>query len=724
MNIIPMGVSRRSFLKTGASLGTGLLISFMIPAHAGRKKLLIKEGDDVAFAPNAFLRIGSDNTIKVLLAHAEMGQGIWTTLTMMIAEELDADWKTITIEHAPPGKEYFHTAMPMQITGGSTTTWSEFERYRKAGATARLLLVQAAAAKWGVAVADCTTADGMVIAGDKKISYGDLAIAAAGLVPPAEIPLRTSEKWNYIGKGMKRLDTPDKINGKAKFGMDMQMEGMLTAVVAHCPVMRGKLKSYDDSKTKLIKGVVQVVEIPTGVAVIADNYWSALKGKRALITTWDMGVNAGVDTVSQLADYRKLATTEGLPAAKKGDVKTALNKATKKIEAEFIFPYLAHAAMEPLNCTVKIENEHCSIWTGTQMPGIDQATAATILGFKPDQVSVNTVFLGGGFGRRANPVADFVAEAVHIAKASGKFIKMVWTREDDMQGGYYRPSFLHKASIGTDASGIPTAWHHTVVGQSLLKGTPFEMTMKNGIDDSSVEGIADSPYMESIADHYVGLHTPDVKIPVLWLRSVGHTHTGYVMETLVDELAHAAGKDPVEYRRLLLKDKPRHLSALNLAVEKAGWGKKLPKGHFQGVAVHESFGSCVAHVAEISLNEKGHVVVHKITSGVDCGLAVNPDGVRAQIESGINYALSIALYGEITFKEGKVQQGNFHDYKVLRMHDAPAVIDVHIAQSTLPMGGVGEPGVPPLAPAVGNAVFAATGKRIRQLPFGNVNFKA
>ncbi len=727
MNIIDTGVSRRSFLKTTTALGSGLLISFMIPAYAGRiKKAFEKQpgGDDSTFIPNAFLRVGADGKIKILLAHAEMGQGIWTTLTMMIGEELDADWKNIEIEHAPPGKDYFHTAMPLQITGGSTTTWSEFDRYRKAGATARILLVQAAAKKWGVATESCKTDKGFVLSGDKKLSYAELAIAAMSETAPAEIPLKTKDQWKYIGKGMKRLDAPDKVNGKAIYGMDMQMEGLAIAVVAHCPVMKGKVKSYNASKAKLIKGVTDVIEIPGGVAVLANNYWSALQGKKALQIEWDLGVNATMDSIAQLAQYKKMAATEGLPAAKKGDAKEALKKAAKTLDVEYVFPYLAHAAMEPLNCIVKIEGDHCSIWTGTQLPGLDQAAAAKVLGFKPEQVTLHTVFLGGAFGRRANPASDFVVEAVQIAKASGKAIKMIWSREDDMQSGYYRPFFYHKATIGTDAAGIPTAWYHTIVGQSLMEGTMFEAGIKNGIDDSSVEGIADSAYVEATPDHYIGLHTPKLKIPVLWLRSVGHTHTGYVMETLVDELAHQAGKDPLEYRRLLLKEKPRHLAALNLAAEKAGWGKPLPKGHYHGIAVHESFGSYVSHVAEISISDNGLVKVHKVTCGVDCGLAVNPDGVKAQIESCINYALSIALYGQITFKEGRVQQSNFHDYKVLRLHESPAVIDVHIVETTEKMGGVGEPGVPPLAPAVANAIFAATGKRIRQLPFGETNFKA
>ena len=705
--------SRRSFLKTGASLGTGLIISFMIPAKAGRlKNLLEPHPADAPFSPNAFLSIGTDNKIKVLLAHAEMGQGIWTTLTMLIAEELDADFKDIQVEHAPTDKAYFHTAWGLQLTGGSSTTWSEFDRYRKAGATARVLLVEAAAQKWGIKPTDCSTANGFVTAGNKKLSYGALASVAATLKAPADVALRTKEQWKYIGKGMKRLDAPVKVNGQAKYGMDMQFEGMLTAVVAHSPVMMGKVKSFDATKTRLVKGVVDVVQIPTGVAVIATNYWTAQQGKKALQVLWDLGDNVSVDSATQFDLFKTLATGVNKQVAKAGDAEAAVKNASKIFEATLTFPYLAHAAMEPLNCTVKIDGEKCDIWTGTQMPGGDQEAAAKVLNIKPENISVHTPFLGGAFGRRATPDADFVVEAVHIAKASGRFIKMVWSREDDMQSGHYRPSMMHTIKVGLDNNNMPLSWHHIVTGQALP-----------GDDGAgTAEGISDSPYLAAIPNHYIGTVSPKIDIPVLWLRSVGHTHTAYAMETMIDELAKAAGKDPVEYRRLLLKGKSRNLGVINLVAEKAGWGKPLPAGHFHGIAAHESFRSYCAQVAEISIDENGLVKVHKITCAIDCGLAVNPDGVRAQIESGIIYALSGNLYEKITFKEGKVEQGNFNNYRILRMNEAPE-IEVHIVDSTEQMGGVGEPGYPPAAPAVANAVFAATGKRIRSLPFGEVNFK-
>jgi len=704
--------SRREFLKTGGMMGGGLLLSFFVPAGAQR---LMKDTDPAAvFVPNAYLNVGADNTVTILLAHAEMGQGIWTTLPMLIAEELDFDWNKVQVEHAPPGEPYLHTVFKLQITGGSTTTWSEFDRYRNAGATARVMLVEAGARKFGVPVSECKTENGFVIAGDQRVSYGDLTDAASKLPVPASVKLKDPTEWRYIGKAKKRLDTKAKITGQATFGMDVHFPGMLIAVVVHSPVFGGTIKSYDASGARAVRGVRDVVQVPTGVAVIADNFWAARKGRDLVKVEWDMGPGEAVDSSTQFDDYRKLAGTRGLVASEHGNVENGLSKAARQISAEYTFPYLAHAAMEPLNCTVKISGNSCEIWTGTQMPGVDQQVAAKILGFQPGQVKMNTMFLGGAFGRRGSIGSDFVAEAVHIARASGKFIKMIWTREDDMRAGYYRAAFLHKANIGVDADGWPVAWQHTVVGQSIVHQTSlFGPPNKNAVDDTSVEGVKGSPYLETIPDHLVDLHSPELPVPVLWWRSVGNTHTAYVMETLVDELAISAGKDPVEYRRGLIKSK-RHLAALDLAAEKSGWGSKLPAGRSRGVAVHESFGSYVAQVAEISI-EDGRLRVHKVTCAIDCGLAVNPDGVRSQMEGGIIFALTAFLYSELTFEKGRVKQRNFHDYKMVRMNESPAV-EVYIVDSKEKMGGAGEPCVPPLAPAVANAIFAATGKRVRRLP--------
>lgn len=712
-------ISRRKFLKSGALAGGGLLISFSI-AQAGPLGKFFAPQAAKDFVPNAFLNIKPDNTVTIILTHVEMGQGIWTTLPMLIAEELDLDWKKVTIEHSPADNAYNHAVYGLQITGGSSSTWSEFDRYRQAGAVARTLLVQVAAKRMGVAEQDCTASAGFVVSGSKKISYGDLANDAALLTVPEKVELRKPSEWKYVGKGLKRLDAFVKTNGAAKFGMDVQAQGMLTAVVAHAPVYGGKVRSFNADDAMKVAGVRQVVEIPTGVAVLADHYWAATQGRKALKVTWDDGAGAGLTTADQMAGYKKLTEKNGLPAQQKGDVAAALSKAAKIVEAEYVFPYLAHAPMEPINCTVKVDGDSCQIWTGTQMPGIDRDAAAKILGLSPDKVKIITPFLGGGFGRRATAAADFVSEAAHIAKASGKFVKMVWSREDDMKGGYYRPAYVHKVKAGLDAEGTPMAWLHNVAGQSIMANTMMAATIKDGIDDSSIEGVKGSPYMEGMSDYFVGLHSPEAIIPPLWFRSVGHTHTGFVMETFIDELAHAAGQDPVAYRKKLLKDHPRHLAALTLAADKAGWGNPLPAGHYRGVAVHESFESYVAHVVEISM-KAGNVIVHKVTCAIDCGVAVNPDGVVMQMESGIVFALTMALYGEITVEKGQIQQNNFYDYKILRMHESPK-IEVHIVPSTDKMGGAGECGVPPVAPALVNAIFAATGKRVYNLPLKNTNF--
>ncbi|WP_030130414.1 xanthine dehydrogenase family protein molybdopterin-binding subunit [Pseudomonas sp. QTF5] len=710
-------VSRRGFLKGSAVLGGGLVVAFVIP---GANRFAVgAENQGNVFAPNAFLRIGNDNSITVLLGHSEMGQGIWTGLTMLIAEELDADWSKIRVEHAPASAaDYGLPAFGgMQITGGSTSTWMEFDRYRQAGAAARLMLIEAAAKRFDVAPSQIRTESGVVIAGDKRATYGELADDAAKLpVPdPALIKFKEAKDWKVIGKPTKRLDTPEKITGQAKFGMDVQFDGLMTAMVARPPVFGGSVKSFEGAEALAVPGVHKVVQVPTGVAVIADHYWAAKLGRDALKVEWDLGPNAGLDSQQLLESFRKLAATPGTSASKAGDATATLGKAAKTIEAEYSVPYLAHAPMEPLNCTVKISKDKCEIWTGTQFQTLDQMIAGKITGLKPEQVEIHTQFLGGGFGRRANPTSDFVSEAVYVAKAAGGPVKTVWAREDDIRGGYYRSAFLHQARIGLGADGMPMAWMHVLVGQSILTGTSFAATMvKDGVDKTSVEGVADSPYLVGLANHQVELHSPQTGISVLWLRSVGHTHTAFVMESLIDELADAAGKDPVEYRRALLKAHPRHLGVLNLAVEKANWKAPLPDGHALGVAVHESFGSYVAQVAEVSQDNLA-IRVHRVVCAVDCGIAVNPQGIAAQMESGITFGLGFTLHSKLTFKNGQVEQSNYHDYQVLRLNEMP-VVEVHIVPSSDKPGGIGEVGVPPVAPAVANAVFALTGQRLRELP--------
>jgi len=704
--------SRRDFLRTTALGGGALVVSFFVPgAH---RLAQAYEAPPVAVAPNAFLRIGADDRITVLLAHSEMGQGIWTALPMLIAEELDADWSRILVEHAPAAPDYFAVGMPMQFTGGSMSTWTEFERYRQAGATARALLIQAAAKQFGVKAAACRTENGSVIAGDKQARYGELVTTASKLTPPKTVALKDPKDWKLIGKPTRRLDAPEKIDGRAKFGMDVQFDGLLTAVVARAPVFGGTVTSFDASAAKKVPGVRDVVQVPSGIAVVADHFWAAKRGRDALRIDWNLGPHAGLDSASLREEFSKYAASEGAMASQAGDVAAALPKAAKRVEAEYAVPYLAHAPMEPLNCTVKIDQDLCEVWTGTQFQTLDQATTARITGLKPEQVKIHTMFLGGGFGRRATPTSDFVAEAVEVAKAAGKPVKTVWTREDDIRGGYYRPAFVHKIDVGLDEAGQPVAWQHRIVGQSILGGSPFAMMIKNGIDATSVEGVADSPYVKDIADHRVDLHSPETGVPVLWLRSVGHSHTGFVMESLIDELAHAAGKDPVAYRQGLLAKHARHLGVLNLAAEKAGWGTPLPAGRARGIAVHESFASYAAQVAEISV-ENGAIRVHRVTCAIDCGIAVNPAGIAAQMESGVVFGISAALFGKIEFKDGRVQESNYHDYRVLRMNQMPQ-IDVHIVPSTDKPGGIGEVGVPPIAAALANALFALTGQRQRELP--------
>lgn len=638
-----------------------------------------------------------------------MGQSIWTTLSTLIAEELDCNWSYITVEHSPIGKEYRHVFLPMQATVGSSSTVSEFDRYRMAGATARAMLIEAASKKLSVPAESCRTENSYVIAGNTKISYGELVIDAVNLPLPT-VTLKEPKDWKYIGKSQKRLDSLVKINGQAKFGMDIQFPGLLTAVVARSPVFGGKVKSFDSTEAKAILGVRDIFQIPSGVAVLGDNYWIAKQGKEALKVEWDLGVNENIDSKLQAEQYHKLANTKGKSAQLKGDPDLALKKAATIIEAEFQLPYLAHVPMEPLNCTVKISDNKCEIWTGTQRPDMDGLAVAKLLNLKPEQVEVTTPFLGGAFGRRGSYDSEWIIEAVHIAKTSGKLIKLVWSREDDIQGGYYRPYYLHRARIGLDKNGTLIAWQHRVVGQSVFQF--FGNTSE--IDESSIEGIKGSPYLENIPHHTVELHTTQVGVPILPWRSVGKSHTVFVMESLIDEIATYVGKDPVDYRRQLLKNSPRHLAALNLAAEKAEWGKPLSTGRFRGVAVSEGNGSFVSHVIEISI-DNNKLSLHRVVCAIDCGLAVNPDGVVAQMESCIVFGLTAALYGEITLAKGRVQQSNFHDYKMLRMNEMPS-IEVYIVPSSEKMGGVGEPGVPGVAPALANALVAATGKRFRNLP--------
>jgi isoquinoline 1-oxidoreductase beta subunit len=707
------GIDRRQFLRTSAQAAGALTIAF----YAGPLPLDGQEAPSAAKPlpdPNAFLRIAPDGMATVLLAHSEMGQGMWTGLVMLIAEELDLDWSKLRVEHAPAAPAYAHTAFGMQMTGGSTSIASEFDRYRQVGALARTLLIQAAAQKWNVPAAECRAERGAVVAGGRRAGFGELAEAAAKLPRPSQVALAPRSSWTVIGKPRKRLDSAAKVQGRAGFGMDVQFPGLHTALVARSPYFGGRVKRFDGARALKVPGVKAVVEVPSGVAVVAENFWAAKLGRDALEVDWDAGEGATIDTDVLARSYRETAGKPGVRIKAAGDPASAMAQAARVLEAEYDFPYLAHATMEPMNCTVRIASDKCEVWTGTQFQSLDQKVAAEITGRKPEQVEIHTQFLGGGFGRRATPTSDFVREAVHVAKAAGLPVKTVWTREDDMRGGYYRPLFFHHVKVGLDAQGAPLAWQHTLVGQSFLVGTPFEGMVKDGNDPTSTEGVADSAYLAEVPHHLIELHSPRVPVTTLWWRSVGHTHTAFVMETLMDDLARAAGQEPLAYRRARLARHARHLAALNLAAQRAGWGKAAPSGRFRGLAVHESFGSFVAQVAEVSV-DGDRIRVHRVVAAIDCGTAVNPAGVVAQIESAVVYGLSAALYGEITLRDGRVQQSNFHDYRPLRLHEMP-VVEVHIVPSTEPPSGVGEPGVPPIAPAVANAVFAATGKRLRRLP--------
>jgi isoquinoline 1-oxidoreductase subunit beta len=667
-----------------------------------------------SFALNPFVRISRDGTVTITVNKSEMGQGVYTALTMLIAEELECRWSSVQVESAPVADVYSHTAFGTQMTGGSTSILSEWERMCKVGAQAREMLIQAAAGRWGVARMACRAGEGVVIGPEGRIAdYGDLAEDAARMAVPPDVALKDRSTFRLVGKPTRRLDTPEKVNGSALFGIDVRLPGMLTAVIARSPVFGGRVKTFNTEKTKAIAGIRTVVEIPSGVAVVADSFWSANLGRRALQVEWDPAAVAGLSTTYMRRQYSNLAKTPGTTARRDGDPERILSEATRVLEAEYEVPYLAHAPMEPLNCTVDLRPDRCDIYVGTQAQGADRETAARIAGLKADQVRIHTTFLGGGFGRRANPQSDFVAEAVEVAKLVKAPVKVIWTREDDTKGGYYRPMMADRLAAALDERGNPTAWRHTIVGQSIMKGTPFEAFVEDGIDPTSVEGANDLPY--DIPNILVNLHTTDNPVPVLWWRSVGHSHTAFVVESFIDEIAVSAGRDPYGFRRDLLARDDRRRSVLDLVAEKAGWGTALPEGRARGIAVHKSFESYVAQVAEVSVDQNGSVRVHRVVCAVDCGRVVNPATIEAQMEGAIVMGLSAALYGEILIKEGRAEQGNFNDYPILKITEMP-LVEVHIVESNKAPGGVGEPGLPPIAPAVANAVFAATGVRIRHLP--------
>jgi isoquinoline 1-oxidoreductase beta subunit len=714
-------LSRRRFVQSAALAGAACVIGFRLdgrPLHAG----------DGVFAPNAFVRIASDNTVTIIAKHIELGQGSFTGLATILAEELDADWSQIRVETAPADAfRYKNLKMSKglilaQGTGGSTAMANSWDQLRQAGATARATLVQAAAGQWGVPASEITVDRGVVshAPSGRRATFGELAPKAALLKPPQTAPLKDPKDFKLVGKVLPRVDGVPKTDGSAPFTMDFSVPGMLTAVIARPPRFGATVKSVDAAAAQQVKGVTHVVTVPSGVAVVATGFWAARKGREALRVTWDESRAETRGSDDLFAAYRTLAGRPGRSARQTGDPAGALLSAKTVLEATYEFPYLAHAPMEPLDAVVQLGADACDVWSGSQLPTVDKLVVARTVKRLPSGIRIHTMLAGGSFGRRATPNGDVVGEAAAVVRAIGgdKAVKLVWTREDDIQGGRYRPLYVHRLRAGLDAQGNIVGWEHRLVGQSIVRGTLLGLTLiKNGIDPTSVEGAADLPY--AVPNISVELHTTDVGVPVLWWRSVGHTHTAFSTETFLDELAHAAGRDPLEMRRALLSQHPRHLVVLNLAAEKAGWGGALPAGRARGLAVHESFESIVAQVAEVSLRPDGLPKVERVVCAVDCGTAINPDVVRAQMEGGIGFGLAGALWSEITLVGGRVQQRNFDSYRPLRIGEMPAV-EVHIVPSGKAPTGVGEPGVPPIAPAVANALFQLTGQRVRRLPFARL----
>jgi isoquinoline 1-oxidoreductase beta subunit len=714
---------RRSFLKLA---GAGGLALGAFPGFAGAQQ------DNGAKAgalkptqqPAAFVQIAPNGEVTVAVNRLEFGQGVQTALPMILAEELDADWSKVRSRHGTNDPAYADPQWGMHVTGGSTAIKHSFMQYRELGARARAMLLAAAAQRWNVDPSTLRTRAGEVLGpGGRKLGYGELAEAAMAQPVPENVTLKDPKDFRIIGQPTTRLDAQAKSSGRQAFGIDVRLPGQLTAVIARPPVFGARVASVDDSAARAVKGVKAVLRVPLdrggeGVAVIADGYWPARQGREALKLQWDTAAVEKVDSTRQLSAYRDLA---GRPGPRLFDADMApLAGAPKQIEAEFEFPYLAHAPMEPLNCTVRLARDGAELWVGSQMPGLDGAAAARVLGLKPEQVRVHVQMAGGGFGRRAIPSSEYVVEACEIAKAARGAgldvpVRTLWSREDDIQGGYYRPMHLHRARIGFDERGRVLAWDHVIVGQSITSGSPFEaMMVKNGIDHTAVEGMRE-PYPLPMR---LTVHHPKVNVPVLWWRSVGSTHTAFVMETLIDEIARATKQDPVAYRLQLIGDKhPRHRAALQLAVDQSGYGKKsLSAGHAWGVAVHESFSSVVAYVVEASVQD-GRPVLHRVTAGVHCNLAVNPRTVEAQVQGAALMGLSTCLPGAaITLKDGVVEQRNFGEFNVPRITDMPAIA-VHIVPSADPPTGMGEPGLPPLAPAFANAIASLTGKPLRRLPF-------
>jgi len=709
--------SRRRFvLGTGA----GLALGFVLPG-AARASTAAPAG---RFAPNAWLRIAADGTVTVVCGSAEMGQGVHTAIPMMVAEELDADWKTVRVEQAPVDQAYNNPAFGMQATGGSTTVRGHWQVVREAGAAARAMLVAAAAQQWQVAPAQCRTAAGEVIHPDgrQRLGYGALAEAASRQTPPKTVALKDPKDFRIMGQPLKRLDTAAKVDGSAKYGIDAQVPGMLVAVMARAPQPGAKAVRVVDAQAKAVKGVKSVITLPSGVAVLASGYWAAKKGRDALQVEWDLGDKQGLSSErvrSLLTEGANAAhANDGAVALAAGQADEGLARAARRVAATYEAPYLAHACMEPLNCTAWVRGDEVEIWAGTQSQGPAQGILSQVASVQPAKVKIHTMMLGGGFGRRFAP--DFVIDATLLSKISGAPVKLIYTREDDMAAGFYRPASVVRFEGGLDAGGRLVALKGGVGSPSIMAGSGFMQIPPTGVDAFAMEGINDHPYDIPNQRLAYGRREPG---PQVWFwRSVGHSQNTFFIESFVDELAAAAGQDPYQFRRALLDKQPRYKGVLEAAAQRAGWGSALPAGVHRGIALSQSFGSYVAEVAEVSVAADGTPRVHRVVAAVDCGQVVNPEIIRRQIEGSIVYGLTAALYGRITFKDGRVEQGNFHDYPLMRMNEMPQV-EVHILPSTEAPGGIGEPGTPPIAPAVANAIFAATGKRLRALPFDVAQLK-
>lgn len=706
--------SRRDVLK----LSGALTVAFWLPPP--KRAFADAPSATNALVPNAFVRIGADDTVTVIAKHVELGQGAYTGLATIVAEELDADWKHVRVEAAPADASKYNNTMwgPIQGTGGSTAIANSFEQLTKAGATARALLVTAAAQRWDVPAGEITIASGVVqhAASGKSARFGELVADAAQLPVPTDAKPKDPSAYRLIGRPIERVDSRAKSTGTAMYTQDVRLPGLLTAVIVHPPRYGAKLKRFDASKAKAMNGVKAVVafETParTGVAVLASDFWSAKKARDALTVEWDESAAFRGSSEALFAQFRALAQQPGDSAKKQGDVEAALRGASRTLEATYELPYLAHATMEPMNCVVRLGEDECEVWNGDQFQTADQFALAKLLGIRAQNVKIHTLYAGGSFGRRANALSDYVVEAAAIAKAAGVSVpvKLVWTREDDLRAGFFRPMFVHTLKAGLDAEGAIIAWQHRIVGQSILEGTPFHGP--GPIDPASVEGAANLPY--AIPNLSVELHSPKVPVPVQWWRSVGSTHTAFATECFIDDIARATRQDPYALRRRLLANHPRHVAALDLAVEKSGWKRARAKDEVLGLAVHESFGSVVAEVAHLKKTSDG-IKLERVTCAVDCGLAVNPNIVEMQMESGIGYGLAATLEGRVTLKDGKVEQGNFDDYPVLRMMQMPK-IDVHILPLRTKPSGVGEPGTPVIAPALCNALALIVDEPPRTLP--------